>query len=119
MEYDGDNDDSNGDNEDDNEQNCYRFLIFYLNMTFTDNEAPVLACPGIQTANTEPTQANATVVWSDPQVIDNSGHLPTVTCNVESGSQFEIGETEVICQAVDVGGNRGACSFNVIVTGRF
>ena len=87
-------------------------------MTITDNEAPVLACPVNQTANTEPGLANATVVWSDLQVIDNSGHFPTVTCNVESGSQFEIGETEVICQAVDVGGNRGACSFTVIVKGR-
>ena len=88
-------------------------------MIFTDNEAPVLACPGNQTTNTEPRLANAMVVWSDPQVIDNSGHFPSVTCNVESGSQFEIGETEVICQTVDVGGNRGACSFTVIVKGRY
>ena len=49
---------------------------------------------------------------------DNSGHFHTATCNVESGSQFEIGVTEVICQAVDLGGNRGACSFTVIVIGR-
>ena len=50
---------------------------------------------------------------------DNSGHLLTVTCTVESGSRFEIGETEVICQAVDLGGNLGACSFTIIVIGRF
>ena len=87
-------------------------------MTCTDNQTPVLACPGNETTNTEPKQANATVVWSDPQVNDNSGHLCTITCNVESGSQFEIGETEVICQAFDLSGNRGVCSFAVVVIGR-
>ena len=47
---------------------------------------------------------------------DNSGHFSTATCDVESGSQFD--ETEVICQAVDLGGNRGTCSFTVVVIGR-
>ena len=93
-------------------------FIFHRNITFPDNEAPVVVCPGNKTANTEPRLANATVVWTDPQVTDNSAQFCTITCNVESESQFEIGETEVICQAVDLSGNRGVCSFAVVVLGR-
>ena len=87
-------------------------------MTFIDNEAPVVACPVNQTVNTDVSQAHATVVWETPEVTDNSAKSPTITCSIESGSEFGIGETEVICLAVDLGGNRGACSFTVTVLGR-
>ena len=87
-------------------------------MTFTDNEAPVVACPANQTVNTDASQAHATVVWPNLNVTDNSAETPAILCNVKSGSQFGIGETAVICQAVDLGGNRGACSFTVVVIGK-
>ena len=86
-------------------------------MIFTDHEAPVIACPTNRTVNTEPSQAHAAVTWTDPQVTDNSGETFTLTCDVESGSQFEIGETEVICQAVDPTGNQAACMFTVKIQG--
>ena len=87
-------------------------------MTFIDNEAPVVNCPANQTVNTDVSQAHATVVLANPEVTDNSAETLAISCNVESGSQFGIGETAVICQAVDLGGNRGACSFTVVVIGK-
>ena len=77
----------------------------------------MIACPGNQTVNTKPSQAYASVVWTDPQMIDNSGQIPTITCDAESGSQFEIGETEVTCQAVDPTGNQATCIFTVKIEG--
>ena len=86
-------------------------------MSFTDNEDPVITCPANQTVNTELSQAHSSAVWADPQVTDNSGQIPTITCDAESGSQFEIGETEVICQAVDPAGNQATCTFTVEIKG--
>ena len=78
----------------------------------------MIVCPANQTVSTEASQANAHVLWSAPHVTDNSRQSCTITCNVEFGSKFEIGETDVTCQAIDPGGNRDACSFTVAVTGR-
>ena len=59
------------------------------------------------------------VVWTYPVATDNSKLTPTVTCNAQNGSQFEIGETEVMCQAVDQGGNHATCSFIIEVLGEW
>ena len=68
----------------------------------------------IETDFNKPT---AMVVWTDLISIDNSELTPTVTCDAESGSHFDIGETEVMCQAVDQAGNLATCSFTVDVKG--
>ena len=86
-------------------------------MEYADHEAPLFACPANQTVNTEPNQAHATVVWTDPQVTDNSNETTTISCDIESGSSFGIGETEVICQAVDLAGNQATCTFTVKIEG--
>ena len=87
-------------------------------MTLSDNEAPVIACPSTQNIyNTNQSQALTTAVWTDPQVTDNSGRVPTTTCDPESGSQLGIGETEVTCQAVDPAGNQATCMFTVEIEG--
>ena len=38
----------------------------------------MITCPVNQTFNTQPSKAYATVVWTDPQVTDNSGEIPTI-----------------------------------------
>ena len=60
----------------------------------------------------------AMVVWTDPVATDNSAVAPTVTCHAENGSKFDIGETEVICQAFDQAGNLASCSFIIDVIGK-
>ena len=77
----------------------------------------MITCPVNQTVNTQPSKANASVVYTDPQATDNSGQIPTITCDAESGSQFWIGETEVTCQAVDPTGNQATCTFTVKIKG--
>ena len=78
----------------------------------------MITCPVNQTVNTQPSKAYASVSWTDPQVTDNSGQIPTITCDAESGSQFGIGEAEVTCQAVDPTGNQATCTFTVKIKGR-
>ena len=55
------------------------------------------------------------MVWTAPVSTDNSQLTPIVSCNAENGSQFEIDETEVICQAKDSAGNLAKCSFIIDV----
>ena len=50
-------------------------------------------------------------------VFDNSKFIRIVTCNPENGSQFDIGENEVNCQALDLAGNQAKCLFTVDVKG--
>ena len=57
------------------------------------------------------------MIWTDPQATDNSKEMPKITCNAESGSQFQIGNTQVHCQAVDPTGNRATCTFDVQIKG--
>ena len=86
-------------------------------MILTDHEAPNVTCPASQTVHTIPSQAFATVFYTDPQVSDNSGENVCAWCDIESGSQFWIGETDVICKAMDLSGNQAICSFTVKVEG--
>ena len=75
------------------------------------------SCPKNKTMVTDSNLSTAVVTWSDVQVSDNSGQNLTVTCSTESGSQFGIGETEVICQAVDPSGNQAMWAFTVKING--
>ena len=38
---------------------------------------------------------------------------------IAPGSQFAIGQTELICQARDVFGNRVDCTFNIEIKGKY
>ena len=85
----------------------------------SDTEDPVFSyCPGNQTLDTFANLSTAVAVWADPQANDNSGITPTVTCILESGNQFEIGQTEVICEARDPSGNQAICTFIIKVIGK-
>ena len=60
----------------------------------------------------------AMVEWEGPKASDNSGNVSHIICNPQSGTNFTIGQTDVICEAVDGSGNRASCSFQVNVTGK-
>ena len=77
-----------------------------------------MICPTNKTTVTDFGQSTTVVNWNDLQATDNSGQQPTVTCSVESGSRFELGETEVNCQAADFRKNQAACVFTVEVKGK-
>ena len=96
-----------------------RFFIIpnFIFFSFQDHQAPAITCPFNQNVNTAPGLPFATVVWADPEATDNSQQNPTTTCNVESGSQFDIGKTNVTCSARDANGNAATCIFKVDVQG--
>ena len=57
------------------------------------------------------------VTLEDPFASDNSGNV-SVTCYIRSEAEFTIGQTPVICKAVDGSGNKAHCSVKVIVIGK-
>ena len=100
-------------------------FFFFLPLTpctwvspIIDTEDPTVICPTNQTTETDLTKSTNIVVWGHPVASDNSKRVPTLSCNALNGSQFEIGETEVICKALDQAGNQAKCSFIVDVKGK-
>ncbi|XP_071953150.1 uncharacterized protein [Antedon mediterranea] len=79
-----------------------------FSVTVNDVGVPILTCPDIETG--EPS-----VTWDDPIVIDNVDTGLSATCNPPSGSLFNIGSTDVTCNAMDTAGNTGICVFKVTV----
>ena len=79
-------------------------------------EPPLISCPDdiVQLAHYETNDREANVSWS-LTVSDDAASEPEVTCLPERNSSFEIGETRVVCEALDISGNVGKCSFNVFV----
>ena len=77
-----------------------------------------MICPANQTVETDFNNSAAMVVWTALVATDNSNLTPNVTCSAENGSRFEIGETEVMCKALDEAGNQANCSFIVDVVGK-
>ena len=83
---------------------------------FSDEEDPIIFCPGNQTFETTPGRPTAVAVYN-PIVSDNSGQYLNVSCSAVSGSDFDIGRTDVICQAYDPSGNQAVCNFTVEIKG--
>ena len=67
--------------------------------------------------NTDNGLDTAIVLWDGPKISDNSGNVSHVICNLQSGTNFTIRKTPVICEAFDGSGNRAECSFQVNVMG--
>ncbi|XP_022087341.1 hyalin-like, partial [Acanthaster planci] len=86
-----------------------------VNVTITDLTDPVIECPANITTDTDSMERFATVMWYAPNVTDNSGETIEPLLSQPSGSQFEIGNHEVIVNATDSQGNTGNCSFIVEV----
>ena len=81
----------------------------------TDDEAPAMNCPKIQSTYmyADFNQSSDVVSWANIEATDNSGQIPTVTCSIKSTTEFKIGKTDVKCQAVDPSGNHAICNFTV------
>ena len=98
--------------------NTYLHQQCYLLLFAKDAQAPTLTCPLNQSLETNPGLPTAVVTWQIPSVADNSGVIPKVTCNPRSGSEFSIGQTLVVCEAVDESNNNSTCIFQVVTNGK-
>ena len=99
-------------------QNLTTVVYLYIGNPdcFLDVEDPTITCPGNKTLETTPDQPTAVAVYN-PNVSDNSGQYLNVSCSIESGSEFDIGQTDVICAAYDPSGNQAMCYFTIEVKG--
>ncbi|XP_030830199.1 uncharacterized protein LOC588928 isoform X14 [Strongylocentrotus purpuratus] len=91
-----------------NNATCTFFVII------EDTEAPLFpGCPAMILTAQDAGKVYATVTW---QLVasDNVG-VVNETATYANGSQFDLGSTEVILEAVDAAGNMGVCNFTVIV----
>ena len=82
-------------------------------VTVTDDENPVISCPGTVFAGCDPV-----VNYTLPTVSDNCpGAVANLTsgAGTASGSTFPNGTTTVTYDGVDAAGNTASCSFDVIV----
>ena len=85
---------------------------------FPDNEPPLLLCPTTVRTETNPGESFATgVTWDDIFATDNSRFVFPAEGSHDENSMFPVGPTTVTYSALDPSGNRGTCSFFVIVEG--
>eukprot|EP00667_Euglena_gracilis_P000070 EG_transcript_70 len=85
---------------------------FYV--TVTDNQQPVVRCPGNITLPTLPGLSTAIATWATPNATDNVG-VASLTPTPLPGTSFSVGTTAVRYVAYDAAGNAGTCSFLVTV----
>ena len=87
--------------------------------SFSDAGSPVWKdCPANQTLSVSTTESAVTAMWSKPTATDNSGVIPTVTCDHDVASQFNIGRSIIQCKAIDTSGNQAVCRFTINVIGK-
>jgi glucose/arabinose dehydrogenase len=85
-----------------------------FNVTVSDAEPPVIACPANLVTTTAPGACDAVVIFATPPATDNCGPV-SVVCNPPSGTAFPKGVTPVACTATDAAGNVATCTFTVSV----
>lgn len=81
-----------------------------------DNTPPAIQCPSnMVVAWNAPPGSPGTEVWFTPNVTDNCGPAPTLTCSPPPGSLFPLGSSQVRCLASDRSGNSSECLFTITV----
>jgi hypothetical protein len=84
-----------------------------FNVTVVDEQPPVVTCPDTITKPAD-FGTRATTVSYETTAADNLG-VVSIECDRPSEDNFAVGTTTVRCSAFDQAGNRGQCSFNVVV----
>jgi hypothetical protein len=85
-----------------------------FNVTVSDTEPPVIACPANIVTTTAPGACDAVVSFVNPVATDNCGPV-SVVCHPPAGTAFPKGVTSVTCTATDAAGNAATCTFTVTV----
>ncbi|XP_072016323.1 uncharacterized protein [Amphiura filiformis] len=76
---------------------------------------PVIVCVNDITETTGLGSSGATVTWDEPTATDNSGVVSLASRSRQSGSFFNVGDSDVTYQYVDESGNSATCTFTVHV----
>ena len=85
-----------------------------------DEEPPVFTyCPSDITID-DATAAEVRVNWQEPTATDNSGVVPVVYSNKQSGQYFDVpGSYEVLYKATDESENTATCSFRITLKRKY
>jgi photosystem II stability/assembly factor-like uncharacterized protein len=75
---------------------------------------PVISCPADFEVFNDPGLCLAAVDFT-VTATDNCTEEPDITCTPASGSNFDVGTTEVYCTAYDEAGNMDDCTFSITV----
>src|SRR5439155_6415671 len=78
-----------------------------------DTTPPTVNCPEEVIAHAAAGMSNSVVNFT-VSFFDTCG-LASSNCVPASGTTFDLGTTTVTCTAMDIAGNTGSCTFNVIV----
>jgi gliding motility-associated-like protein len=90
------------------------FATCNFNVTITDTELPVLACPSDINQTNDLTLCGAIVNYLAPVGIDNCPGTVTVQLSgLTSGSFFPVGTSFISYQSFDAYGNTSTCTFQV------
>ena len=61
--------------------------------------------------------SQATVLWNEPDVTDNSGVIANLERSNEPGDVFDLGVHTVFYTAVDENSNTETCTFSITIVG--
>ena len=70
-------------------------------------------CPDDIIGTIELGDSHKTIVWLEPRVTDNSGHVSLLYQSHSSGDSFQVDDTEVRYDFADLDGNKASCTFYV------
>jgi hypothetical protein len=101
-----------------------------FSVTVTDNQNPVISCPGDIAVNNDTDQCSAEIVVPAPVTSDNCGvvlqtwtmtgavndNSPATGINLVGTYTFPVGVTNIQYYIEDAAGNSASCSFSVTVT---
>ncbi|XP_072046720.1 hyalin-like [Amphiura filiformis] len=92
------------------------FVEEIFSVTVKDNESPIIHnIPSDITAYTLDGAPTASVTWTEPYVIDNSGLPTTLVSSHNSGTLFAVGTTTVTYTATDSADNIATADFGITV----
>jgi len=89
-----------------------------FDVTVTDDEDPVIACPGDITTGVDAGNCTAVVTYTVPSGTDNCPGATTTQTDatgLSSGDAFPVGTTTLEYTVTDAAGNTAVCSFDVTV----
>ncbi|XP_072038151.1 uncharacterized protein [Amphiura filiformis] len=97
-------------------------------VTVQDTEPPIVKCPNKAQYYTKTGTTTAAVQIDPPIITDNSGHVPNIFFytsrsgkkyqEITGDSEFPIGQTRVVIDALDNSKNKASCNYIVTVTAR-
>ena len=88
-------------------------------VTVNDTEAPTMTCPAAMSLSTATNTCSAVATYTNPSFTDNC--TPTTGTSIRisglvSGSNFPLGNSNIVFQATDAAGNTRRCTMVVTVT---